>query len=108
MNAWVKISLVMLCAILVSMFCAPLQADAATYYLQGDTTTSLGFDGTANLPTTQTTGTTIPYRGTMVASPVSATSLWTLRSVKAEINAVAMVIPALGPSLGTAPSGTWI
>jgi len=76
-----KFGLVLLWSVLVSMFIgggwwSPLQAEAATatYYLQGDTTTSLGFDGTANLPTTQTTGTTIPYRGTMVSTPASATS----------------------------------
>jgi|GEM_PF-2550228 len=80
-NAWAKISLVILCAMLVSMFmvgglCSPLMAEAAnvSYYLQGDTTTNLGFDGIANLPAAQSTGTAIPYRGTMVNTPVTATS----------------------------------
>ncbi|NTW99787.1 MAG: hypothetical protein HGB35_07660 [Geobacteraceae bacterium] len=79
MSGWAKAWLVMLCAMLASMFmggglCSPQQVQAATYYLQGDTTTNLGFDGTANLPTTQTTGTTIPYRGSMVTAPANATS----------------------------------
>ena len=42
-----------------------------------------------------------------VISPVIATSRRALRCVKAEIIAVAIVIPAEGPSLGMAPSGTW-
>ena len=32
----------------------------------------------------------------------------TLRSVQTEMSAVAMVIPAEGPSLGMAPSGMWM
>jgi len=78
-KAWAKLSLVLFFAILSSVFmggglCNPLQAEAVTYYLQGDTTTNLGFDGTANLPTAQSTGTTIPYRGSIVTAPASATS----------------------------------
>jgi predicted ATP-dependent protease len=41
-----------------------------------------------------------------VISPVMATSALTGTSVKAEITAVHMPMPALGPSLGVAPSGT--
>ena len=41
-----------------------------------------------------------------VISPVMDTSFRTGIFVKAETNAVAIVIPADGPSLGTAPSGT--
>jgi len=79
MNAWAKLSLVLFFAVLSSVFmgggwCNPLQAEAVTYYLQGDTTTNLGFDGTANLPTAQSTGTAIPYRGGIVTAPANATS----------------------------------
>ena len=42
-----------------------------------------------------------------VISPVIATSRRALRCVKAEIIAVAIVMPADGPSFGIAPSGTW-
>ena len=49
-------------------------------------------------------GRTLPRR---VISPVIATSLLTCRPERAEIRAVAMVTPALGPSLGMAPAGTW-
>jgi len=78
MNVWAKSGLVMLCAMLVSMFmsgglCSPVKAEALTYYLKGDTTTSLGFDGTANLPAAQTTAVSL-YRGTMVTAPATATS----------------------------------
>ncbi len=37
-----------------------------------------------------------------------ATSRRTLRPETAEIRAVAMVMPAEGPSLGMAPAGTWM
>ena len=40
-----------------------------------------------------------------VISPVMATSLLTFRPVSAEIIAVAIVMPADGPSFGIAPSG---
>ena len=43
-----------------------------------------------------------------VISPVMATSRCTACPVSAESTAVAMAIPALGPSLGMAPSGKWI
>ena len=43
-----------------------------------------------------------------VTSPVMATSWRTGRSVSAESSAVVMAMPALGPSLGTAPSGKWM
>ena len=43
-----------------------------------------------------------------VISPVIAVSLRTGRRVSAEISAVAMVMPADGPSLGVAPSGKWM
>ncbi len=49
------------------------------------------------------TGSTWPRN---VISPVIAISFLTGISVTAEINATANVIPALGPSFGTAPSGT--
>ena len=53
------------------------------------------------------TGSTFPRN---VISPVIARFGRTLRWVNAEAMEVAMVIPADGPSLGTAPSGTctWI
>ena len=41
-------------------------------------------------------------------SPVIATSSRTRRPVAAEARAVAIVMPAEGPSLGTAPAGTWM
>ena len=50
-------------------------------------------------------GSTRPRR---VISPVIATSERTLRPVMADSMAVAMVMPAEGPSLGTAPSGMWM
>ena len=50
-------------------------------------------------------GNTLPRN---VISPVIATSRLTGRLVSAEMSAVAMVIPAEGPSLGMAPAGTWI
>src|SRR5207244_2371347 len=43
-----------------------------------------------------------------VISPVIATSVRTLRPVRADTIAVAMVTPADGPSLGMAPAGTWM
>ena len=43
-----------------------------------------------------------------VSSPVIATSSRTGRPVTSDISAVAIVIPALGPSLGIAPAGTWM
>ena len=43
-----------------------------------------------------------------VTSPVMATSRRTGVPVRAEISATVMVMPAEGPSLGTAPSGKWI
>ena len=46
---------------------------------------------------------TLPFN---VISPVIAISLLILISVRDEINEVNIVIPALGPSLGIAPSGT--
>jgi hypothetical protein len=55
-------------------------------------------------PTTEPPGCT----RTGVASPVIAVSLRTLRPVSSEVSAVNMVTPALGPSLGTAPAGTWM
>ena len=51
------------------------------------------------------TGSTLPRR---VISPVMARLAFTFRWVKAEAKEVAIVIPADGPSLGIAPSGTWI
>ncbi len=42
-----------------------------------------------------------------VISPVIATSSRTWRPVSSETSAVAIVIPALGPSFGIAPAGTW-
>ena len=50
-------------------------------------------------------GSTLPRS---VISPVIATSRLTGRFVRAEIRAVATVIPAEGPSLGMAPAGTWM
>ena len=49
-------------------------------------------------------GRTRPRR---VISPVMATSRCTGVPDRAETSAVQMVTPAEGPSLGTAPSGTW-
>ena len=48
------------------------------------------------------TGSTLPES---VISPVMARFFLTLRPVNADIIAVAMVMPAEGPSLGIAPSG---
>ena len=48
------------------------------------------------------TGSTLPLR---VISPVIAVSFLTGTLARAEITAVAMVMPADGPSLGMAPSG---
>jgi hypothetical protein len=42
-----------------------------------------------------------------VTSPVMATSSRTGRPVISETSAVVIVTPALGPSLGIAPAGTW-
>ena len=47
-------------------------------------------------------------RPRMLISPVMATSLRTGRPVSAEISATQIVMPALGPSFGTAPSGKWM
>ena len=43
-----------------------------------------------------------------VISPVMATSARTGIRVSAETSAVHMPMPALGPSFGVAPSGTWM
>ena len=43
-----------------------------------------------------------------VISPVIAILLFIFLFVNALINAVVKAIPALGPSFGMAPSGTWI
>ena len=51
------------------------------------------------------TGRTFPRN---VISPVIARFAFTLRWVRADANDVTMVIPADGPSLGIAPSGTWM
>ena len=50
-------------------------------------------------------GRTFPRR---VISPVIATSFLTGLFVRADKTDVAIVIPADGPSFGTAPSGTWM
>ncbi len=50
------------------------------------------------------TGRTLPRS---VISPVMAVSFFMGIFVRAEVSATAMVIPAEGPSLGMAPSGTW-
>ena len=42
-----------------------------------------------------------------VTSPVIPTVCLTGRPVSSEANAVAIVMPALGPSFGIAPAGTW-
>ena len=49
------------------------------------------------------TGRTFPLQ---VISPVIAIPFFTLRFVSADTSAVAIVIPADGPSFGIAPSGT--
>jgi hypothetical protein len=49
-------------------------------------------------------GSTRPVSDT---SPVIATSERTRRPDSSDARAVVMVTPALGPSLGTAPAGTW-
>ena len=51
------------------------------------------------------TGSTNPLR---LISPVIAVSLSTVRSVRSETSAMNIATPALGPSLGVAPAGTWI
>jgi len=63
----------------------PREAQAVTYYLRGDTTTNLGFDGTANLPTAQSTGTTIPYRGSLLTTGTAGIS-WRPTSIPAGTN----------------------
>ncbi len=50
-------------------------------------------------------GSTRPRR---VISPVIARSLRAGTRSSADASAVAIVIPAEGPSLGVAPSGTWM
>ena len=50
-------------------------------------------------------GMTLPRR---LISPVMAMSRCTGMPVRAEMTAMVMVMPALGPSLGTAPSGKWM
>ena len=50
-------------------------------------------------------GSTRPVSDT---SPVIATSDRTSRPDSSEASAVVIVTPALGPSLGTAPAGTWM
>ena len=50
------------------------------------------------------TGSTWPVS---VTSPVIATSLETGRPATSDESAVAIATPADGPSLGTAPAGTW-
>ena len=42
-----------------------------------------------------------------VTSPVIATPALIFRPVRADSMAVVTAMPALGPSLGTAPSGKW-
>ena len=42
-----------------------------------------------------------------VISPVMATSARTGMPVSTDTSAVVMAMPALGPSFGVAPSGTW-
>src|SRR6266446_1549635 len=49
-------------------------------------------------------GSTRPWR---VTSPVMPTLCLTARSVSKEASAVTIVTPALGPSFGIAPAGTW-
>ena len=51
------------------------------------------------------TGKTLPVR---VISPVMARGRLMVFALAREIRAVAIVTPALGPSFGVAPSGTWI
>ena len=50
-------------------------------------------------------GSTWPVR---VISPVMATSSETGTPIASEASAVAMAVPAEGPSFGTAPAGTWM
>ena len=50
-------------------------------------------------------GSTLPRS---VISPVIATSVRTGTRASADTRAVASVMPADGPSLGIAPSGTWM
>ena len=51
------------------------------------------------------TGSTRPRS---VHSPVMAVSGRTRRPLRSDVSAVNIVTPALGPSLGTAPAGTWM
>ena len=74
-------------AVLVSLGTATLPASAATYILRGDTTTNLGFDGTANLPTAQSTGTAIPYRGSLLTTTATGIS-WRPTSIPAATNSM--------------------
>ena len=67
------------------LFAVPRGAEAANYHLRGDTTTNLGFDGTANLPTVLSTGTAIPYRGSMLATTATGIS-WQPTSIPAATN----------------------
>ena len=53
---------------------------------------------------THRSGSTLPRS---VTSPVIPTSARTGRPVSNDANAVVIATPALGPSLGTAPAGTW-
>ena len=50
-------------------------------------------------------GSTSPRR---LISPVIATSLRTGRPVSSEASATNIATPALGPSFGVAPAGTWM
>ncbi len=43
-----------------------------------------------------------------VTSPVIATSSRTRRPVSSDMSAVTIVMPALGPSFGIEPAGTWM
>src|SRR5205814_10095501 len=51
------------------------------------------------------TASTRPRR---LISPVIATSERTRRCVNSDASATTIVTPALGPSLGVAPAGTWV
>jgi hypothetical protein len=49
-------------------------------------------------------GSTLPCS---VTSPVIPTDDFTGRPLASDASAVVIVMPALGPSFGTAPAGTW-
>jgi len=86
-NKSARINLVLMLALMAGVvmpggLCAPMDAHAATYYLRGDTTTDLGFDGIATLPNVQSTGNAIPYLGSMLTTAATGSN-WRPSSIPA-------------------------